>query len=67
MEMEIEKEKEKQKKEIHRRETLFRIGNKEYNFNNRIIILVDDGAATGATLIAALRWIRKQNPKKIKC
>ena len=61
----IEKEKEKQKKEIDRRETLFRIGNKEYNFNNRIIILVDDGAATGATLIAALRWIRKQNPKKI--
>jgi putative phosphoribosyl transferase len=61
----IEKEKEKQKKEIDRRETLFRIGNKEYNFNNRIIILVDDGAATGATLIAASRWIRKQNPKKI--
>ena len=61
----IEKEKEKQKKEIDRRETLFRIGNKEYNFNNRIIILVDDGAATGATLITALRWIRKQNPKKI--
>jgi predicted phosphoribosyltransferase len=61
----IEKEKEKQKKEIDRRETLFRIGKKEYNFNNRVIILVDDGAATGATLIAAIRWIRKQNPKKI--
>jgi predicted phosphoribosyltransferase len=25
--------------------------------------LVDDGAVTGATLIVAVRWIRKQNPK----
>ncbi len=61
----IEKEKEKQKNEIYRRETLYRIVNKEYNISNRTIILVDDGAATGATLITALRWIRKQNPKKI--
>ena len=61
----IEKEKEEQKNEISRRETLYRIVNKEYNISNRTIILVDDGAATGATLITALRWIRKQNPKKI--
>ena len=61
----IEKEKEEQKKEIYRREGLYRIGNKEYDISNRTIILVDDGAATGSTLIAALRWIRKQNPKKI--
>jgi putative phosphoribosyl transferase len=26
---------------------------------------VDDGAATGATLVAASRWIKKQKPKKI--
>jgi predicted phosphoribosyltransferase len=25
----------------------------------RVIILVDDGAATGVTIIAAARWIRK--------
>ena len=61
----IEKEKEEQKNEISRRETLYRIVNKEYNISNRTIILVDDGVATGATLITALRWIRKQNPKKI--
>jgi predicted phosphoribosyltransferase len=61
----IEKEKEIQKNEIYRRETLYRIVNKEYNIRDRTIILVDDGAATGATLITALRWIRKQNPKKI--
>ena len=27
------------------------------------VILADDGAATGATLITAARWIRKQQPK----
>lgn len=27
--------------------------------------MVDDGAATGATLIAAARWIRKQNPNNL--
>jgi putative phosphoribosyl transferase len=64
-EAEIEKEKEKQLNEIDRRETLYRNNNKEYNLSNRIIILVDDGAATGATLITAIRWIRKQNPKKV--
>ena len=61
----IEKEKEEQKIEINRRETLYRVRNNEYNLNNRTIILVDDGAATGATLMTALKWIRKQNPKKI--
>jgi putative phosphoribosyl transferase len=32
---------------------------------NKIVILVDDGAATGATIIAAARWLRKQNPSKL--
>jgi putative phosphoribosyl transferase len=27
--------------------------------------LIDDGAATGATLIAAARWIKKQKPTKL--
>ena len=31
---------------------------KEYDLQNRIVILADDGAATGATIIAASRWIR---------
>ncbi len=61
----VEQEKEAQKNEINRREALYRIGNKEYKISNRSIILVDDGAATGATLIAAIRWIKEQNPKKI--
>jgi putative phosphoribosyl transferase len=61
----LEKEKEVQKNEINRREALYRIRNKEYQIRNRVIILVDDGVATGATLMVALKWLNKQNPKKI--
>jgi putative phosphoribosyl transferase len=32
---------------------------------DRIVILVDDGIASGATVIAAARWIRKQGPKQL--
>ena len=61
----IENEMERQKNEIERREGLYHISNKRHKISNRTVVLVDDGAATGATLIVALRWIRKQNPKKI--
>jgi len=33
--------------------------------NGKIVILVDDGIATGSTMIAAIRIARKQRPKKI--
>ena len=32
---------------------------------DKIIILVDDGIATGATIFAAIKWIIKQKPKQI--
>lgn len=36
------------------------------NLENKIIIIVDDGAATGATIIAAIRSIKKKaNPKRL--
>jgi putative phosphoribosyl transferase len=61
----IEKEKEFQLQEIKRRSALYR--NKEEftqqsiqtKINGRTIILVDDGAASGATVIAAARSIKK--------
>ena len=62
----IEKEKVRQLEEIKRRKSLYCSSQKNgYDIQNKIVILVDDGAATGATLIAAVRWIRKQNPKKL--
>jgi putative phosphoribosyl transferase len=62
LEMEISE----QKKEIHRRMGLYRPQMaKGYKVKGRTVILVDDGAATGATIIAAAQWIRKQKPKRL--
>ena len=33
----------------------------------RVVIVVDDGLATGATMIAALHALRAKNPKKLIC
>ena len=61
----IETEKESQIREISRRNSLYRPKQDKYDIENKTIILVDDGAATGATLVVSARWIRKRNPKKI--
>lgn len=61
----IENEKMAQLREIGRRTLLYRLYPVEYNIKNKAIILVDDGAATGATLLVSARWIKKRKPKKI--
>jgi putative phosphoribosyl transferase len=62
----LEMEKSEQKKEIDRRMGLYRPErDKEYKIKGRIVFLVDDGAATAATIISAAGWIRKQNPKHL--
>lgn len=58
----VEREKTRQLSEIRRRTTLY-TKKHDYKIRDRIVILTDDGIATGATIIAAARWIRKQNPK----
>jgi len=35
------------------------------NFENKIVILVDDGVATGSTLLSSIELIREQKPLKI--
>jgi putative phosphoribosyl transferase len=70
----IEKEKTYQIQEIKRRSSLYHRRHDDFapreDHNNILngktaIILADDGAATGATMIAAVRWIKKKtnNPK----
>lgn len=60
----IEKEKKKQLEEIKRRKSLYYSSlEKVPTIQNKVVILIDDGAATGATIIAAARWVKKKNPK----
>jgi putative phosphoribosyl transferase len=61
----IENEKSEQTKEIQRRLAAYRPKQKDYAINGRNVILVDDGAATGATIIVAARWIKTQNPTRL--
>jgi putative phosphoribosyl transferase len=68
----IEKEICQEQQEIKRLMELFNHRNKTSNernvidFKNKIIIIVDDGAATGSTIIAAVRSLRKNlNPKRL--
>ena len=61
----MEREKEKQISEIRRRKFLYRSGlyGETIKEKTNTVILTDDGAATGATLIAVSRWIKKNSPK----
>ena len=61
----IETEKISQVREIERRTLLYRPSQVEYDIKNKTIILVDDGAATGATLVVSARWIKKRKPRKL--
>jgi putative phosphoribosyl transferase len=40
-------------------------GSKQYHLQNKTIILVDDGIATGATMFAEVQWLRNQKPKRL--
>ena len=60
----IENEKARQAAEIRRRAAIYRkpCG---YDIAGKNAILVDDGIATGATVIASARWARKQHPSRL--
>jgi putative phosphoribosyl transferase len=63
----IESQIRKEVKEIERRLIEFR-GRKEYDnkLEDKIVVLVDDGIATGATILASAKWIKeKHNCKQL--
>jgi len=60
----IRSEIKEQVREIERRLQLFR-GSKKYDLADKIIVLVDDGIATGATTMVAITWVKRQGPKMI--
>lgn len=57
-------ETEVQVREIERRLTLYR-GSSSYDLKDKTVILVDDGVATGATMMVVVIWVKKQKPKMV--
>jgi putative phosphoribosyl transferase len=51
--------------EIEKWETLLRGGNRTHSLSGRTVILVDDGAVTGSTMLAAAEAVRRQHAKEI--
>ncbi len=52
-------------REIRRRETLYRKGHPAIALSGRTVLVVDDGIATGGSIRAALRGIRRRGASKI--
>ena len=51
--------------ELERQEVAFRGRSSERDFSGRTVILVDDGLATGATMLAAVAALRQFRPARI--
>lgn len=54
-----------QRHEISRRQQLYRQGRHALLMKDRLVIIVDDGIATGATFFASVEAIRQQGPARL--
>lgn len=61
----IKEEIARQREEVKRRLKLFRGNKKPVSLKNKIVIIVDDGIATGSTMIAAIHSVKEEKPKKV--
>jgi len=52
-------------REVQRRERAYRGNRKRVEVGGRTVILVDDGLATGATMLAAIAALRHDKPQQI--
>jgi len=55
----------RERREIARRQALYRQGRHLSPIRDRLVIVVDDGIATGATFLASVEAIRLQAPKRL--
>ena len=54
-----------EQRELQRREKLYRSNDKPLELGEHIVILVDDGLATGSTMRAAVTALKRQQPRQI--
>lgn len=55
----------KKQQEVRSLENILRISHKKDIFKDKTVILIDDGVATGATVIVAARYLKKQKPRTL--
>jgi putative phosphoribosyl transferase len=61
----IEKEVKAKKQQINKKEKIFREGKQPLSLKNKTVVVVDDGAATGETMMAAVREVWNNDPQKV--
>ena len=62
---EIDRVADAERRELERRELAYRAGRAAVPLTNRTVILVDDGIATGSTVLAACQAIRSMRPERL--
>jgi len=54
-----------EERELGRREIAYREGRDGVPLEGRVVILIDDGLATGSTMMAAVKAVRQQAPSRV--
>lgn len=63
----VEEQKELELRELARRRERYTPGRARADAAGRVVIVVDDGLATGATMVAALHAVRQAGPARLVC